>query len=439
MGLIQAALGAAGGVLADQWKEYFYCEAMPEDVLAVKGWKRVSGRSSNTKGEDNIITNGSAIAVADGQCMIIVEQGKILDVCAVPGEYIFDASGEPSLFAGGSFKDNALASLQSAWERFKFGGIPGKDTRIYYFNTKELIGNKYGTANPVPFRVVDKNIGLDIDIAIRCFGEYSYKIVNPILFYTNVCGNIQTSYVRSTIDAQLKSELLTALQPAFAKISDMGIRYSSLPGHTMELADALNEVLSSKWRDLRGLEIVSLGVSSVNASKEDEQMIKDLQKNAVMRDPTMAAATLVGAQADAMKAAAVNQGAGSAMAFMGMNMAANAGGMNAQNLFAMGRQQSAAAAPASAPAASGWTCTCGAKGNQGKFCSNCGKPQASDGWVCSCGATSKGKFCTECGKPKPAGVPQYKCDKCGWEPNDKANPPKFCPECGDPFDNADIK
>lgn len=437
MGLIQAALGAAGGVLADQWKEYFYCEAMPEDVLAVKGWKRVSGRSSNTKGEDNIITNGSTIAVADGQCMIIVEQGKILDVCAVPGEYIFDASGEPSLFAGGSFKDNALASLQSAWERFKFGGIPGKDTRIYYFNTKELIGNKYGTANPVPFRVVDKNIGLDIDIAIRCFGEYSYRIVNPILFYTNVCGNIQTSYVRSTIDAQLKSELLTALQPAFAKISDMGIRYSSLPGHTMELADALNEVLSSKWRDLRGLEIVSLGVSSVNASKEDEQMIKDLQKNAVMRDPTMAAATLVGAQADAMKAAASNQGAGSAMAFMGMNMAANAGGMNAQNLFAMGQQQAAAAAPASAPAASGWTCTCGAKGNQGKFCSNCGKPQASDGWVCSCGATSKGKFCTECGKPKPAGVPQYKCDKCGWEPNDKANPPKFCPECGDPFDDGD--
>ena len=439
MGLIQAALGAAGGVLADQWKEYFYCEAMPEDVLAIKGWKRVSGRSSNTKGEDNIITNGSTIAVADGQCMIIVEQGKILDVCAVPGEYIFDASGEPSLFAGGSFKDNALASLQSVWERFKFGGIPGKDTRIYYFNTKELIGNKYGTANPVPFRVVDKNIGLDIDIAIRCFGEYSYKIVNPILFYTNVCGNIQTSYVRSTIDAQLKSELLTALQPAFAKTSDMGIRYSSLPGHTMELADALNEVLSSKWRDLRGIEIVSLGVSSVNASKEDEQMIKDLQKNAVMRDPTMAAATLVGAQADAMKAAASNQSAGSAMAFMGMNMAANAGGMNAQNLFAMGQQQAAAATPASAPAASGWTCPCGAKGNQGKFCSNCGKPQATDGWVCSCGATSQGKFCTECGKPKPAGVPQYKCDKCGWEPKDKANPPKFCPECGDPFDSGDIQ
>lgn len=349
-------------MLADQWKEYFYCEALPEDVLAIKGWKRVSGRSSNTKGEDNIISNGSVIAVADGQCMIIVEQGKVLDVCAEPGEYIFDAGGEPSLFAGGAFKDNALSSLKSVWERFKFGGSPGKDTRVYYFNTKELIGNKYGTANPVPFRVVDRNIGLDIDISIRCFGEYSYRVTNPILFYTNVCGNVQTNYVRATIDGQLKSELLTALQPAFAKISDMGVRYSALPGHTSELADALNEVLSAKWRDLRGLEIVSFGVSSVNASKEDEQMIKDLQKSAVMRDPTMAAATLAGAQADAMRAAAANQGAGPAMAFMGMNMAGQAGGMNAQNLFAMGQQQPAPApAPATAPAptAAGWACPAG--------------------------------------------------------------------------------
>lgn len=443
MGLIKAAIGAAGGVLADQWKEYFYCEALPEDVLAIKGWKRVSGRSSNTKREDNIISNGSVIAVADGQCMIIVEQGKVLDVCAEPGEYIFDAGGEPSLFAGGAFKDNALSSLKSVWERFKFGGSPGKDTRVYYFNTKELIGNKYGTANPVPFRVVDRNIGLDIDISIRCFGEYSYRVTNPILFYTNVCGNVQTNYVRATIDGQLKSELLTALQPAFAKISDMGVRYSALPGHTSELADALNEVLSAKWRDLRGLEIVSFGVSSVNASKEDEQMIKDLQKSAVMRDPTMAAATLAGAQADAMRAAAANQGAGPAMAFMGMNMAGQAGGMNAQNLFAMGQQQPAPApAPATAPAptAAGWACPCGHAGNKSKFCEECGKPQpASDGWACSCGAVNKGKFCAECGKSKPAGIPQYQCDKCGWEPPDKTSPPKFCPECGDPFDDGDIK
>ena len=457
MGLIKAALGAAGGVLADQWLEFFYCEAMAENVMAVKGRKRVSGRSSNTKGEDNIISNGSGIAVADGQCMIIVEQGKILDFCAMPGQYTFDIGGEPSLFAGGSLAENALDSLKSVFTRFKYGGSPGKDTRIYYFNTKELIGNKYGTPSPVPFRVVDKNIGLDIDISIRCFGEYSYKITNPMLFYINVCGNVSESYTRETIDGQLKSELMTALQPAFAKISEMGIRYSALPGHTAEMADALNEVLSAKWRDLRGLEIVSFGVSSVKASEEDEKMIKDLQKSAVMRDPTMAAATLVGAQADAMRSAAANE-SGAAMAFMGMNMAANAGGMNAQNLFNMGQQQGQAppqnqygVAPnggfdrqapqqqAAPPVPAGWSCTCGHTGNTGKFCAECGKPQPqAEGWTCPCGAVNQGKFCAECGKPKPTGVPQYKCDKCGWEPEDKAHPPKFCPECGDPFDDGDL-
>ncbi|MDR3051512.1 MAG: SPFH domain-containing protein [Oscillospiraceae bacterium] len=411
MGLIKAAFGAAGGVLADQWKEYFYCEALPEDVLAVKGYKRVSGRSSNTRAEDNIISNGSVIAVADGQCMMIVEQGRILDICADPGEYTFDMGGEPTLFAGGAFKENALTLLQNAWARFKFGGTPGKDTRVYYFNTKELIGNKYGTPNPVPFRVVDRNIGLDIDIAVRCFGEYSYRITNPILFYTNVCGNVQAGYARETIDGQLKSELMTALQPAFAKISGMGIRYSALPGHTMELAQALNEVLCAKWRDLRGLEIVSLGVSSVTASEEDERMIKDLQKSAVMRDPTMAAAALVGAQADAMRTAAANEG-GAMAGFMGFGMAQNAGGMNAQGLFAMGQQQAQSAQ--SAPSAS-----------------------TPDSWTCACGAANQGKFCSDCGKPNPAGAAQYRCGKCGWQPADSARPPKFCPECGDPFDDSD--
>ena len=196
----------------------------------------------------------------------------------------------------------------------------------------------------MPFRVVDQRAGIDIDIAIRCFGEYSYRICDPILFYTNVCGNVGEDYTRDRLDGQLKTELLTALQPAFAKISDMGIRYSALPGHTMELADALNEVLSGKWRNLRGLEIVSFGVSSVKASEEDEQMLKEMQRNAAFMDPTRAAAHLVGAQASAMQSAASNQGAGPAMAFMGMNMAGQMGGMNAQNLYQMGAQQQAAAA-----------------------------------------------------------------------------------------------
>lgn len=463
MGLIRAMGGAVGGTLADQWKEYFYCEAMDADVLVCKGQKRVSGRSSNTKGSDNIITNGSVVAVNEGQCMIIVEQGKVVELCSEPGEFVYDTSTEPSIFEG-KLSKSIKEVFATIGKRFTFGGDTAKDQRIYYFNTKEIIGNKYGTPNPVPFRVVDNNIGLDVDISIRCNGEYSYKIVNPILFYTNVCGNVEEEYERSEIDSMLKTELLTALQPAFAKISGMGIRYSALPGHTMEIADALNAVLSKKWADLRGIEIASFGINSVTASKEDEEMIKQLQKTAVLQNPNMAAATLVGAQGEAMKAAASNPN-GAMAGFMGMGMVQNSMGTDAQSLFAMGQQQrmqqqnqaqqlaaqeqrsvAQAGQPGQNNAAvsnevsNGWVCECGIS-NTGKFCVECGKPkpQPVQGWVCSCGTVNKGKFCMECGAKKPAEAPLYKCDKCGWEPEDPKNPPKFCPECGDPFDDNDIQ
>ena len=447
MGLIKAGMGAIGGVLADQWKEFIYCDSLDADVLVTKGQKRLSseGRSSNTSAEANVISNGSRIAVNEGQAMIIVEQGKVVDLCAEPGEYIYDQSSEPSIFVG-SLGEGIMNVFRQIGKRFTFGGDPGKDQRVYYFNIKEIMGNKYGTPSPVPFRVVDNNVGLDIDIAIRCFGEYSYRVTNPILFYTNVCGNVEADYNRSEIDGQLKTELMTALQPAFAKISAMGIRYSALPGHTMELATALNDVLSKKWSELRGIEIVSFGVSSVKASEEDEQMIKELQRNAAFRNPTMAAAHLVGAQAEAMKAAAANEGnMGAAMGFMGMNMANNAGGMNAGNLYAMGQAQAQQqmqqqAAQPQAPQADGWKCTCGAV-NTGKFCGECGSakpaPQKADGWTCACGSVNKGKFCGECGAKKPANAPLYKCDKCGWEPADPTKPPRFCPECGDIFNDED--
>ena len=425
MGLIKAALGSVGGVMADQWKEYFYCEALPENVLAVKGQKRVSGRSSNTKGSDNVITNGSVIAVADGQCMMIVDQGRIIEVCAEPGEFTYDMSTEPSLFTG-ELKGSIRAVIDNMTNRFTFGGEPPKDQRIYYFNTKELMGNKYGTPSPVPFRVVDQRAGIDIDVGIRCFGEYSYHIANPVLFYTNVCGNVSEAYTRDRLDSQLKTELLTALQPAFARIGESGIHYSQLSGHTMELADALNEVLSKKWRDLRGIEIVSFGVSSVTADEEDEKMLKELQRNAAFMDPTRAAAHLVGSQGDAMKMAASNTAAGPAMAFMGMGMAGQAGGMNAQNLFAMGQQQ-AAQQPVQQAAPAGWTCSCGHGGNTGKFCAECGQPKPAPAgeWKCACGAVNTGKFCAECGQPKPASD-EWTC-ACGT-----VNKGKFCANCGSP-------
>ena len=440
MGLLKAIVGATGGVLADQWKEYFYCDALPADTLVVKGSKRVSSRSSNTKGMENVISTGSVVAVADGQCMLIVEQGKVVELCAEPGEYVFDASTEPTIMAGNLSK-SIPAVFRNIGKRFTFGGEAPKDQRVYYINTKEIMGNKYGTPSPVPFRVVDRNIGLDVDISIRCFGEYSYQITNPILFYTNVCGNVTEPYDRSKIDGQLKSELLTALQPCFARISDMGIRYSALTGHTMEMAQTMNEVLSAKWGQLRGVEIVSMGVSSVKASEEDEAMIKELQRSAVYRNPNMAAAKMVDAQAEAMKAAASNSG-GAMMGFMGLGMAQQAGGLNANQLFQMGQQPAAPAQPVvpAQPAvpANGWTCSCGHAAT-GNFCPECGAKKPETGWTCSCGSVNKGKFCPNCGARKPAAAPLYRCDKCGWEPEDPKNPPKFCPECGDRFTDEDIR
>lgn len=408
MGLIKAGTEAIKTALADQWKEYFYADSLDTNVLVVKGKKRVTGDSSNTKGTDNIISNGSVVAVNEGQCMMIVEQGKVVEFCAEAGEFIYNNTTEPSIFTGG-FGKGIVDTFKTIGKRFTTGGGVANDQRVYYFNTKEIVGNKYGTPSPVPFRVVDKNIGLDVDIAIRCNGEYSYKIVDPMLFYTNVCGNVQDKYIKETLESQLKTELLTALQPAFAKVSEMGIRYSSLPGHTMQFAEALNEVLSKKWKETRGIEIVSIGVNSVNASEEDEEMIKELQRRAVIGNPKMAAATLVEAQAEAMKSAASNTATGPMFAFAGMNMAKQSGGIDANTLFAM-------------------------EGTDTEEKSEI-KVEPKE-WTCKCGTKNNGKFCTECGEKKPA---TYKCDKCGWEPKDKTVPPKFCANCGDVFDNDDVE
>lgn len=409
MGLLLAGTSAAGAVLADQWREYFYCDSLDENALVVKGQKRNQKRSHN-HGSDNVITSGSIVAVNDGQCMIIVEQGKVVEVCAEPGEFVFDSTKSPSVFRGGLW-NGIKDSFKQFGTRVSFGGDTAVDQRVYYFNTKEIVGNKYGTASPVPFRVVDRNIGLDIDISIRCFGEYGYKIQDPILFYKNICGNVEEPFTRDRIDSQLKSELLTALQPAFAKISEEGIRYSQVPAHADDLAKALNEELTDTWIKRYGIIITSFGVSSLKASDEDEKMIKELQRNAAFRDPSMAAATLTGAQAQAMQDAAKNPN-GAMMGFAGMNMAQQAGGINAGQLYQMGMQQAASQQTADQQnqtaahmtPAGGWTCpSCGQTGNTGRFCSNCGKPKPEDGtWTCpSCGQTGNtGKFCSNCGKPR---------------------------------------
>ena len=433
MGLIKAGIGALGGVLADQWKEFFYCDALDMDTLAVKGQKRISGRSSNTKGSDNVISNGSGIAVADGQCMLIVEQGKVVEICAEPGEYTYDASTEPSIFAG-SFGQSLIDTFKTIGKRFTYGGDTGKDQRVYYFNTKEIMGNKFGTPSPIIFEVINKRIGLSRTVNVRCNGVYSYIISDPLLFYTKVCGNVEQAYTRQQIDEQMKADFISALQPAFGALAEQELRPAQIPAKANELKQAMNAALQADWVD-RGITIAKISLNPITLNPEDMKKIQDMEDSASYgQSPFMMAGRMATATANAMETAAGNS-AGAMTGFMGMGMAGNAmgGGFNAaQQFYNMGLQQQAAA-----PAAEGWQCACGTLAT-GKFCPECGCPKPDDGWKCACGTVNKGKFCTECGAKKPAGIPQYRCDKCGWQPEDPTKAPKFCPECGDPFDSGDI-
>ena len=437
MGLIKAGIGALGGTLADQWKEFFYCDSLENDVLMVKGQKQISGRSSNTKGNDNIISNGSGIAVADGQCMIIVEQGKVVEVCAEPGQFTYDSSTEPSIFTG-KLGDTIKETFKTVGKRFTYGGDTGKDQRVYYFNTKEILDNKFGTANPLMFEVVNKRIGMSRTVQVRCNGVYSYKITDPLLFYTQVAGNVDYEYTRAEIDSQLKTEFISALQPAFAALADLELRPAQIPAHTNELKTAMNTALKAEWTDRRGITVESIAINPITLTDEDMKKINQMEDAATMgSNPFMMAGRMTDAQANAMEAAAANEG-GAMNGFMGFNMAMGAnGGFNAQQMYQAGVQQQQQFT--NQQAQGGWKCACGATAT-GKFCTECGAPKPSDdGWKCACGAVNKGKFCPECGAKKPQGAPLYQCDKCGWQPEDPHNPPKFCPECGDPFNENDAK
>ena len=481
MGLIRAAAGALGGVLADQWKEFFYCDALPNDVLMRKGQKQISGRSSNTKGNDNIISNGSGIAVADGQCMIIVEQGRIVEVCAEPGEFTYNNSTEPSIFSG-KFGDSLKDSFKTFGKRFTYGGDTAKDQRVYYFNTKEILDNKFGTANPIIFEVVNKRINMSRTVQVRCNGVYTYIITDPLLFYTRLCGNVADEFTRDQIDAQLKTEFVDALQPAFGALAEQELRPAQIPAKANELKAAMNEALKQEWIENRGISVGKIALNPITLTDTDMKKINEMEDAAsVGSNPFMMAGRMTNATADAMQTAAGNS-AGAMTGFMGMGMVGmgQAGGFGAaQNLYNMGQQQVAQQQAAQqqptvlqtqAPpqnTADQWTCQCGATVSgkfcpecgakkpepvqadawkcscgatvTGKFCPECGspKPAEQEGWTCTCGAVNKGKFCPNCGAKKPEGAPLYRCDKCGWQPEDPHNPPKFCPECGDAFDDND--
>jgi membrane protease subunit (stomatin/prohibitin family) len=368
--------------------------------------------------------------------MIIVEQGKIVEVCAEPGEFTYDTSTEPSIFAG-KLGESILNTFKAVGKRFAYGGDTGKDQRVYYFNTKEIMGNKFGTANPIMFDVVNKQIGFRRTVQVRCNGMYTYFLSDPLLFYTKVCGNVEYEYTREEIDDQLKTEFISALQPALAMLSEQELRPAQLPAKVNELKAAMNEALRYEWIESRGITVGKIALNPITLTEEDMKKINQMEDAVAMgSNPFMMAGRMTDATANAMETAAGNT-AGAMTGFMGMNMAGGAmgGGFNAaQQLYGMGQQQQAQQA-----AAGGWKCKCGTIAT-GKFCPECGSPKPADGgsWTCACGMKNKGKFCANCGSKKPAGVPQYKCDKCGWQPADPTKAPRFCPECGDPFDNGDI-
>jgi membrane protease subunit (stomatin/prohibitin family) len=425
MGLIKAALGAIGTTLADQWKEYIYCDAMDENTLVKKGEVRVTG-GSNTKRSDNIITNGSKVAVNEGQFMVIVENGKIVDFTSEAGAYTYNTGTEPSLFDSGF--SGLKESFKKVGKRFAYGGQPENDQRVYFINTKEIMNNKIGIGD-VPFRDSEFNF----TVKIRGYGTYSYRITDPVMFYTNVCANVKDSFSRTQIDEQLKSEVQESMQPALGRIAAKGIAYDQLPSFTKEIGDEINKELTAEWNELRGISVVSVAFASITVDENSAKKIEQFQESRVYTNTQMMGARLGTAQANAMEAAAANT-SGAMQGFMGMGMAMNQGGMNAAQLFQMnqGQSQGQPQPQQQAPAQhrlDTWNCECGTE-NTGKFCTECGKPKpapvVSDEWICECGESNKGKFCTECGKPKPVVSAEWTC-QCG-----NVNTGKFCTECGKP-------
>lgn len=353
MGLIKALTGSVIGTVLDTWKDYFVCDSLDNDTLMVKGTKRGFG------GSGDVITNGSGIIVNEGQCALIIEEGNILEVANEPGSYTFDSSLSPSIFDGGL--EGLKNSFKDAVERFTFGGEVNKSQRVYYVNTKEIMENRFGTATPIPFRVIfDKTTGSEVEISVKCNGEFTFRIVNPVVFYQKVAGNKADRFEKDELISIMKSEMMDALNPAFGKLSDLNIRYSELPSHTMEIKDALREALRTRWEENRGIALDSLTINSVTIPEADAEKIKNIQFSFINRDKDTANATIVSATADAIRDAA-NNANGAATGFMNVNMATNTGAQFLQqNNTAQGG---------------------------GGFCPFCGQP-----------VPSGAKFCPSCGK-----------------------------------------
>lgn len=485
MGLIKMAFSAVGSNLADQVVEYFRCDGLTNDTMCIPAVKVVRGKAVNN-GTADYISSGSVFDVAIGQAALLVEDGKVWDMVVADtnehaGQYKYDSATAPSILGRG-FGD-LMPSIKDIGRRFTAGGQATHTMRLVYVDLKPFAGNPIGFGN-VPYRDGEMNLTLNA----QGHGMFEFKIFDPAAFYETAIHDISKPFVRKEGDGvtfmnQLKAEMKPKFGMAISKLSAKRIPYDMINSYADEMAEEMNALLNEKWQP-KGIKLTSLAIELNVDEASKERIAKFQEAKTVGSDPTMLYAMDRMSINKARETAAGNS-AGAMTGFMGMGMAG--GGMMGQPMDAslynqqmqqnMANAQQAAPAPAPAPApaaapseggwtcecgqtntgkfcqgcgkpkpepkpaeADGWTCECGAV-NKGKFCAECGKPKPEkpDGWVCSCGAVNKGKFCSECGAKKPAGEPLYKCDKCGWEPEDPKHPPKFCPECGDPFDDNDIK
>jgi len=414
MGLIKAAFAAGSSTLADQWLEYIYCERMDDNVLMRKGVSKKEG--SNTKGTDNIITNGSKIVVGEDQFLIVVADGKIVDFTAEAGQYTFDQGTEPSMFYGG-FGKGLIESFKKFGERFTTGGVAPHDQRVYFVNTRLIKGNKFGTSSPIPFR--DSEFGMTVDI--RCYGEYVMKITDPLAFYHSYGGNIEEDYV---IDESFKDTFLTdflqALQPALAKVAMQRISYDMLPGAVTEISAAVKECLQDTWGS-QGINVERVSIASATPTDESADAIKAAQGDRLYAmNPAMQGARANAAASEALKTAAGNE-AGAMTGFMGMGMLNQGGAMFGANMSAQSQAQNqmtemnvfggGVAQPTQQPATP-----------------QTAPAQQQDDVKCpKCGNTITGNFCMECGTKKPEVSQEKFCTNCGAKANPNA---KFCMECG---------
>lgn len=455
MGLIKMFTSAVGSTFADQVVEYFRCEDMSTKILCQPATLVKRGKTVNN-GTEGVISNGSRFDVAVNQAALLIENGRVHDFVIgtqeTAGQYKYDSTVSPSLLGGGW--GDLGASIKEIGRRFTAGGQAMNTMRLIYINLRPLPGNKIGFGK-IPFRDGEMNLTLNA----QGHGQYELQIVNPMNFYENVVQNVNKVLTVDSPDGvavlgQLKADMTPKFQKALTRISAQKIPYDQLGLYPDELAEAMNAELEEKWAT-KGVKITSLAIE-LNVDEESKQRIAKFQEaKTVGSDPSMLYAMDRMSINKAREAAASNAN-GVMAGFMGMGMAGGMMGqpmdetmyqqqmqqnmMNQQAAQAAPQQAAPAAAPTQAAPENGWTCACGTT-NTGKFCANCGspKPEQPVGWTCSCGAVNKGKFCAECGKPKPASEPLYKCDKCGWEPEDPKNPPKFCPECGDPFNDNDIQ